>query len=515
MVEFRSDLLKQVMESAPDAILVASESGSIIYANGQLRALFGYEAEDLAGRHLEELIPERFRARHRRHVAGYGAAPQLRPMGQSAMSLQGRRRDGSEFPVEIHLAPATEGGTTVVVATVRDITERQATARALHAARDVAEQVARAKGQFLATASHDLRQPLQSLRMLNASLRRLVTDPRVLEVVDAETANIDRMAILVEGLLNVARIESGTLRPEPRAVAIHELLRKLQAQFAPLARSRDLELIVEAPAGPALMSDPGLIEQLLTNLVSNAIKYTKRGRVTLTCEAGRDGVRIEVRDTGVGIPAEQLQSIFGDFVRLTGADRHADGFGLGLGIVRRLSVLLDLPVTVASQPGTGSVFAVHVGPDKLCAHDEPARPSLPAAAPAVLEPKGSRLMLLVDDDDGVRAATALFFELAGFDVRSAASADAALAAVPDLPRVPDLIITDNRLGPGLTGIELLPRLRAQLRRPVPGIVVTGDTGGAIMAGISDRRTRVMLKPVAPDELLRAAADLLNAGSVPS
>lgn len=506
--KFRSDLLRQVLDSAPDAILVASAAGHILYVNGQAEVLFGFRAADLVGQELEVLIPEQFRTRHRRHVGNYTNAPRLRPMGQRTMSLLGRRADGQEFPVEIHLAPATSDGTTVVVATVRDVTERLATAQALQEAREIAEKVARAKGQFLAAASHDLRQPLQSLRMLNASLRRVVTDERLLPMIDAEAANIDRMASLVESLLNVAKIESGTLRPEPRPVSVTGLLHHLRDQFATQARNRGLALVVDSPVDVTLNTDLTLLEGLLANLVSNAVKYTLQGQVTLGCAVDDRGVRIGVHDTGPGIPVDKLQSIFDDFVRLEAGERQASGFGLGLGIVRRLGALLGVEVTVASQPGAGSIFTVHAGHDKVCSGPGESADAKHPASTAAAEPEPGQLMLLVDDDAGVRAATELFFAHSGYRVISAGSADEALAAMAAATAPFDLIVTDNHLGPGLTGAALLPLLRAKAGRDVPTIIVTGDTSGAVEKS-ADAHTRIMLKPVEPEELLRTAAALVR------
>src|SRR6187401_864887 len=176
-----SELVRSVLDSAPDAMIIIDSSGQILFANRQVSALFGYAAEELVGGPIETLLPERFRARHVGHRSDYTSSVRVRPMGMG-LELFGMRKDGTEFPVEISLSPVTQGNEVMVAAAIRDVTERMLAEQALKEARRDAEHANRAKSRFLATASHDLRQPLQTLGLLSGALRRMRHDEECLEV---------------------------------------------------------------------------------------------------------------------------------------------------------------------------------------------------------------------------------------------------------------------------------------------------------------------------------------------
>jgi PAS domain S-box-containing protein len=357
----------EVIEQAPDAIVLVDASGAIVYANQRIGALFALAPGDLLGRPIEVLIPQHLHTSHAAYRRSYAEAPKIRPMGDSRLALAGRRADGTEFPVDIHLAPIESDGRGWTLAVIRDATERHRFLDELRGARQAAEQIARLKGEFLALAAHDLSQPHQTLELLLSMIeRRVPQGSEVAEFAQDATASLQRMRELLKMLIEVSSLESATLQVATQSVSVAEIFSDLERQFAPVARAKTLRFASE-PCSHVVETDPALLRGMLSNLVSNAIRYTPRGGVSVRCVAPADGtLRLAIADTGIGIPGDQLQNIFQDFHRLDpGRQAHRDGFGLGLGIVRRLSVLLDFPVSVQSTVGGGSTFNIEIPARKV------------------------------------------------------------------------------------------------------------------------------------------------------
>ena len=236
--------------------------------------------------------------------------------------------------------------------------ELEAAREAAQQARESAERAHRAKSRFLAAASHDLRQPLQSLALLTGTLRRTITDPEVRAVLEQQELAVSTASQLVNAILDITKLDAGAIRPEITDFPIFELFDELRREFAVLAGHKGLELRSDSGSG-LLRSDPMLVGRVLRNLLSNAIKYTEQGVVSLHCL--RQGARtlVEVRDTGIGIPRQHLHHIFDEFYQV-GVDTNTrrNGYGLGLSIVTRIVDLLELKLEVRSQPGEGSVFSL-------------------------------------------------------------------------------------------------------------------------------------------------------------
>src|SRR5215469_11908081 len=378
MLSASAELARSALDAAPDAMVIADEAGIIRYANRQVSALFGYTHEQLIGQGIEQLLPERLRGQHVTHRHDYTTTPRLRPMGQGLILL-GRRQDGSEFPVEISLSPIHDSERILVAAAIRDVTDRKRVETELRIARQTSEQAReaaeqamrvadqardsanranQAKGRFLATASHDLRQPLQTLALLNGALRRMVTGGDADEVLSQQGHAIGAMSRLLNALLDISKLESGAVEAHPADFKVGGLLEGLRREFTALAASKGLALELES-ADEYAHSDPALVEQILKNLVSNAIKYTRQGRVLLRCQPEEGAVRVDVLDTGIGIPADQLAYIYDEFYQVgVPANSSRDGYGLGLSIVQRLVRLLNLRLDVASEVGSGSLFSL-------------------------------------------------------------------------------------------------------------------------------------------------------------
>jgi two-component system, sensor histidine kinase len=499
-----SELVRSVLDSAPDAMIIIDSSGNILFANRQVTALFGHESRDLVGGPIEVLLPERFRQRHVGHRSNYTSNVRVRPMGMG-LELFGMRKDGTEFPVEISLSPITQDDEVMVAAAIRDVTERKRVEQALREARREAEHANLAKSRFLATASHDLRQPLQTLGLLNGALRRMLEDPDCLEVLEQQELATDAMARLLNALLDISKLESGAIRLDLVDFAISPLFDQIRGEFASIATAKGLRFSIDAAAA-TVNSDPALIGQVMRNLVSNAIKYTPRGWVELRCERGENGVRIEVRDSGVGIPTDQLGLIYDEFYQVgVSPNSSREGYGLGLSIVQRIAKLLNLELNVVSEPGKGSIFSFEL-PAALGA--PPASGDARTRDHTVPAPAlGAPQVLLVEDEPGVRNAMRMLLKIAGYRVLVAATAEAALAQLAQEPRV-DLIVTDYHLEGGRTGTEVIAAARAALGKDARAILVTGDTSSAVREMRGDPHLRITSKPINSDELLTLVKELL-------
>ncbi len=499
-----SELVRSVLDSAPDAMVIVDASGSIVFANRQVATLFGYEPEQLLGRSVEQLLPERFRGRHIEHRRQYSSHLRTRPMG-AGLDLAALRRDGSEFPVEISLSPITDPAGLLVVAAIRDITDRRAIQRELLAAREAADRANEAKSRFLATASHDLRQPLQAMALLNGTMRRIARDADLIDALDQGQQAIEGMSRLLNALLDISKLESGAIKPEVTDFKVAALFEELRAEFAGLAASKGLRLEIE-PCADRARSDPSLVGQAVRNLVSNAIKYTRKGRVLLRCLHGPSCLRLEVADTGVGIPADELSRIYDDFYQVgIPTNTSREGYGLGLGIVSRIVRLLGLKLDVTSEPGKGSVFSLEL-PASGGAADAQGASAPDVDRTRLARPSRVRL-LLVEDDPSVRNATRMLLKVEGYDVSTAASLHEALHQAAEHPDI-GLLVTDYHLAAEETGLQVLSAVREVLGPDLKVILITGDTSSAMRARARDSHLRAASKPINADELLTLIRELL-------
>ena len=367
-----------------------------------------------------------------------------------------------------------EGGVEGVVITFADITDRRHSADELGVAKRQADLADAAKSRFLAAASHDLRQPLQTLALLQGLLARIVEGEGAQKLVARIDDTLGAIAGMLNTLLDINQMEAGIVRAEPINFPIDELLDQLRDEFTYHAEAKGLTLRV-VPCSLFVHSDPRLLEQMLRNLLSNAMKYTRRGKVLLGCRRHGGMLTIEVCDTGIGIPAEELQAIFEEYHQVDNAARERSrGLGLGLAIVQRLGSLLGHRVRVRSLPGKGSVFSVEVmfPPGRTVPRASTSPPQDDDEAVAPTHRIGE--ILVVDDDPEV--CELLETSLKGEGHRAATASDgiAALDLVARGTIRPDLILADYSLPNGLNGIQLIAELREKFHRAIPAIILTGD-----------------------------------------
>lgn len=500
---------KNVLESAPDAMVIIDHHGKITVVNGQAEEMFGYTRKQMLGQEIEMLLPESIRDRHISHRAGFAANPLLRPMGRN-LELRGRRRDGSEFPVEISLSPFTSASGAFVSSVIRDVTNRKKMEQELIAARQEAERANKANTTFLAAASHDLRQPVQALSLLNGALRRTVHDSLALEMVESQQNSLDAMTNLLNSLLDISRLDAGKVEPEFEDFRIQRLVDRLFAEFSRQASHKGLSFKGDS-CDTIVRSDPNLLSEIIQNLVSNAIRYTDKGSVKLSCRYEGGEFWIDVTDTGIGIDPEQFDEIFQEFHQIKTPGTDNEGFGLGLAIVKRLADLLGHEISVVSDPGNGSTFSIRL---PVVSAQSGNRSKAAVTTAAATSETVSGLIILIEDDVNVANAWGLLLEAEGFRVATAASAKEAAAVVKHLDVPPDLIISDFHLLDDSTGVEAVAMIRGEFERNIPAFIVTGDTSKMVKEAKSTENCIIMNKPVNTDQLLRGAAAAVASGMVP-
>jgi PAS domain S-box-containing protein len=480
------------------------EYGIIQFSNATSTDLFGYRPEQLMGQPIKLLIPERFHMRHGAHVANFLRQPASREMGARITDLFARRADGSEFPAGIRLSPFQDDGRNFVAAAIRDMTERRAISDALVAAREEAERANRAKSRFLATASHDLRQPLQAIRLINASLQKLTQQiPHIGDLAVQQETAIDSATRMLNALLDISRLESGTVEPQLSPVSLATTFQELAREFDPAAATKKLRLEF-ADTQIVLSTDRTLFAQLLQNLIGNALKYTEHGYVRITQGLESDALVLAIEDSGAGIPHDKLERVFDEYYQIGPQGTQRLGVGLGLAIVREVCRLLGYSVAVSSRVGEGTGVSIRIPRHRLLAA---AQAPVPAADVAIQMPLSGSRVVLLEDNDAVRMATELFLTLEGFDTRAAATVEEAEGMLADM-RSSDILIADYHLDGKLTGLDVLLQLRSQQGRDVPAILLSGDLQSMMrVVKTAIPNCRFLSKPVDTKALLTAIAEL--------
>ena len=353
----------------------------------------------------------------------------------------------------------------------------------------------RAKSRFLAAASHDLRQPMHALGLFVGQLNDMIQYPEARKIVDQVRASVEAMEQLLNALLDISKLDAGVLSPQIDDFPLATLLQRMENNFAAEAKAKGLRLRV-LPCRLAVRSDPLLLERIVMNLVSNAVRYTERGGIIVGCRRRGKRVRIDVWDTGVGIPDDKQREIFQEFIQLGNPERdRSRGLGLGLAIVERLARLLNHRIDLASTPGRGSRFSI-----ELPAGDVQQTSQVRRAPAPVTNSLSGLFVVVVDDEALVRAGMEGVLHGWGCHVVNAGSGDEALALLGEHERTPDVIISDYRLRENKTGIEVINRLRTHYATAIPAALISGDTAPERLREAKDSGYPLLHKPVSPAKL---------------
>jgi signal transduction histidine kinase/ActR/RegA family two-component response regulator len=368
-------------------------------------------------------------------------------------------------------------------------------------ARARAEQANLAKSQFLAAASHDLRQPLHALGLFSASLQELKLDDNGREIVARIHNNIDALEQLFNALLDISKLDAGVVRPNLASVPVETLFMRLEDYFHGIAREKGLRLSF-APTRTYVRADPMLLERILSNLVANALRYTERGGVVIGCRRlGADRVLFEVWDSGVGVAPRDQARIFDEFVQVGNPERdRRKGLGLGLAIAQRTAALLDTRIELVSRPGRGTVFRFALP------RAAPAVQPVPQPEPEALDAVAGLRVLVIDDEESIRDALSRLLGQWGAEIEAVPGPAEAEALFRSGRRF-DVVLADFRLRHDKTGIEAIRAIRELQSPPPKACLVTGDVDVALIGAARAEGLPLLHKPMRPAQL-RAVLNFL-------
>jgi PAS domain S-box-containing protein len=495
---------RALMESAPDAMLGVGTDGSILLVNAEAENLFGYGRAELLGQPVEVLLPPALAARHRTHQEAYRENPGRRPMG-AGQELAARRKDGTEFPAEVSLSTIETDDGQMVMAAVRDATERRLFESALAAARDAAESAARSRQEFLATMSHEIRTPMNAVIGMTSLLLDSTLDPQQRDHLETIRTSGDHLLSLINDVLDYAKIDAGRLELEAVPFDLRDWLHSTVELLSSQAHDKGLELAYDVdPAVPIrIVGDPARLRQILVNLLSNAVKFTERGEIEIavgTESAEHDALWMwmSVRDTGIGIASADLEALFDPFTQAdSSTTRVYGGTGLGLAIARRLARAMSGDLVLTSTPDEGTTATVRW----RALRSEPASSisGVPAEALA-----GARL-LVVDDNAPSRRILRAWAERQGMECEAVEGAEQALSLIEGGARFAAAVL--DLMMPGIDGIELGRLLRARAPE-IPQVLLSSAGPYTLDLVHGEPFDAVLTKPVRPERLFGRIAALL-------
>jgi len=482
------------LDFAPDATVVVDESGNIRASNQQMTELLGYSQEELMCMNVDALLPNRYRDGHAAHRANFAINAKVRGMG-AGLDLSAMTKDGREIPIEVSLSPIKTADGALVAAAIRDISTRKAFEEELRIAKQEAEDATAAKTRFLATASHDLRQPLQAIRLYLSALTSKLDEPKTLQLGEKMNLSLDTMGELLDALLDISTLESGSVTADKRDVKLSEVLDRIIAGNAQQAKEKGLQFECEG-LDCIVYTDPTLLQRIIDNFITNAIRYTEKGKISLKGQLSEEKVSIIVSDTGVGISESDLECIFDEFVQLDNSVRSSSkGLGLGLSIVKHISRILEHPTIVTSVVGEGSSFRVEVPLSKSQVLVEEHQEVIQPTSDLNHEPT----ILVVDNEPAIVDAMYELLSMYDMKVVTAGHGAEALAHIQE-GLEPDFILTDYRM-PEINGVELVNKIRAVINQDLPVAIMTGDTSTEKIDDANLVNCTVLQKPVKIDQLL--------------
>ena len=368
-----------------------------------------------------------------------------------------------------------------------------------------AERANKAKSLFLASASHDLRQPLNAMQMYIAALQSKVKDKEILRIIEDINSVSISTARLLNALLDVSELEVGAIKPRFESFSVNNMLISIFQSFLPLAKDKGLNFRV-VPSSLYVRSDPALLERILGNFMSNAIRYTNKGSVLIGCRKRGDKVVIEVWDTGCGISDDQMSLIYEDFYQIENKERdRGKGLGLGLALAKRLSESLEHKIVSKSTFGSGSCFSVLVNIGEKTVDENQDESFM-----NIMNLSGANI-LLVEDDMDVLKATKQLLESWGCKVKTARNKDEVMNLIKENPYDnPDIILADNRLPGDASGIDITYLIQEKLQASIPCVIMTGDVERNHVQSIIDQGFPVLLKPIQPAKFRAMLSHLIQA-----
>ena len=515
-IQYNRDLLQTALDQVGQGIAVYDRDLRLICWNRQFRALLGLPDEyGQVGTPLDAIL--RYSAKR----GEFGNDPVEVIVGDRIDKLAVRHETfqehlaTTETVLEVRTSPMPDGG---IVTTYSDITERvlaqEALARAnetlegrvrertqeltrvneeLQRAKQVADDANLGKTRFLAAAGHDILQPLNAARLYASSLTERFSDGELRHLVQSVGSSLESVEEIIGAVLDISRLDTGGWKPEINIFRIDEVLNPLRMEFEPIAREKNLDLRI-LPSDLSVRSDRRLLRRLLQNLVSNAIKYTRAGKVLVGVRRRGDGVIVEVFDTGIGIPPSKQKLIFMEFHRLDDGAREARGLGLGLSIVERIARVLNHRVDLTSTTGKGTRFSITLP----LAATLPAPAQGPSAPPPTATLEGLHV-LAIDNEPQILDGMRVLLEGWGCTVTAALDPREAARQAGDTGKLPDIIIVDYHLDEG-TGVEAVVQLRWQFGAEIPALLITADRTRAVRDEAAEKSIDMLNKPVKPAAL---------------
>ncbi len=358
------------------------------------------------------------------------------------------------------------------------------------------EQANREKSRFLASASHDLRQPMHALGLFAAALEKQLTGTALQPTVTNMLRSIDALEQSFSAMLDISKLDAGVIEPNMQSFPIRDLFRLLHMHCAGQAEERGLSLRFK-PGGKIVTSDPQLLERVLSNLIHNAIRYTQEGGIVVVVRQRRGRISIEVWDTGIGIAEEELPRVFDEFYQVTNPGRdRSRGLGMGLAIVKRLVLLMGHSLEVESRPGRGTVFRVLLKPTEMAEMD-----TMVLGADTVPSPiESNHTLLVIDDEESIRTGMRELLQSWGYQVLTAATIAEACTEVRRHAGVIDLVVSDLRLANSEDGIDAVEQVRKAYGAPLPALLMTGDTSPDEVKRVHESGHQVLFKPVRTRDL---------------